>query len=302
MFQQSYHLCHSVIDSACVYVRACASVCVLMRVCVCVRRPIISGSAPLLDPLVITTLSWMIYSSLWISCVSAEEHGRIIEPCILECPFICFRNLRLAWGWIHNLHWSPAIIFLYVILISFNSDSPVWTLHHYVATVGVGNTPGLTIARAFKLLFSGETASWLSSFISVLFHIWLEAFEAVICGGASRNVSRVEWMCKFLAAKAVADSDGDALLAYFPPPCITSLKCTLTPLITSSLHLFQKMMRAAFYLGNRERNCQTARCCPDRCTLCPYFISFSQELFLWIQSPCRFQQWRLWFRPNLLDF
>lgn len=181
------------------------------------------------------------------------------------------------------------------------TDSPVWTLHHYVAMVGVGNRPGLTIARAFKLLFSGETSSWLSSFISVLFHIWLEAFEAVICGGASRNVSRVEWMCKFLAVKAVADSDGDALLAYFPPPCITSPKCTLTPLITS-LHPFQKMIRAAFYLGNREGNCQTARCCPDWCTLCPYFISYFQELFLWIQSPCRFQQWRLWFRSNLLDF
>lgn len=79
-------------------------------------------------------------------------------------------------------------------------------------------------------------------------------------------------MCKFLAVKAVADSDGDALLAYFPPRCITSLKCTLTPLITLSLRPFQKMIRAAFYLGNREGNCQTARCCPDWCTLCPYFI------------------------------
>lgn len=61
-------------------------------------------------------------------------------------------------------------------------------------------------------------------------------------------------------------------VAYFPPLCVTSLKCTLTPLITLSLHPSQKMIRAAFYLGNREGSCQTAHCCPDCCTLCPYFI------------------------------
>lgn len=189
----------------------------------------------------------MIYSSLWISCVWfclsrgtwMYKYNRGVYSGVSF--HLGFRNLRLAWGWIHNLRWSPAIISFYVILKTFSfTDSPVSTLHHYVATVGVGNGPGLTIARAFKLLFSGETSSWLSSFISVLFHIWLEAFEAVICGAASRDVSRVEWMCKFLAVKAVADSDGDALLAYFPPPCITSLKCTLTPLITLSFHPFQK--------------------------------------------------------------
>lgn len=52
----------------------------------------------------------------------------------------------------------------------------------------------------------------------------------------------------------------------------------------------KKLIRAAFYLRNREGSCQTARCCPDCYTLCPYFVSFSREPFLSNQSPCSFQQ------------
>lgn len=139
MFQQSYHLCHSVIDSACECVCACACVRArgLLRVCVCVYRLNISGSVPLLDPLLITTLSWMIYSSLWISCVWfclsrgtwTYKYNRAVYTGVSF--HLCFRNLRLAWGWIHNLPWSPPIIFLYVlyvILISFNLQTPLFEL------------------------------------------------------------------------------------------------------------------------------------------------------------------------------
>lgn len=54
----------------------------------------ISASVPLLDPLLITTLSSMIYSPPGFSVsdsASAEEHGciNIIEPCLLDSPFIC---------------------------------------------------------------------------------------------------------------------------------------------------------------------------------------------------------------------
>lgn len=80
------------------------------------------------------------------------------------------------------------------------------------------------------------------------------------------------------------------LTSVSSPPLVTSMKCTLTLLIMLSLPSFQKIIRAAFYLRNREGNCQTARCCPYCCTLCPYFISFFWELFLSNQSPCRFQQ------------
>lgn len=74
------------------------------------------------------------------------------------------------------------------------------------------------------------------------------------------------------------------------PPCVTSLKCTLTPLIMLSLPLFQKNDQSRFLSQYREGRCQTARCCPDCCTLCPYLLSFSWEPLLSNQSACSFQQ------------
>lgn len=114
-----------------------------------------------------------------------------------------------------------------------------------------------------------------SPFISFLFHTWLDASDTIVSGGVSINIQRAEQLHKSIKGQFFID---DITSLYFLPT-VSSLKCTLTPLIMLSLPPFQKMIRAAFYLRNRERNCQTARCCPDCSPLCLYFVSFSWEPF-----------------------
>lgn len=99
-FQQSYHLSYFVLIQS----STCPCMCTRVLAVQAVTFNV-SGSVPLQDPLLITTLSWMIYSSLWISCVWfclsrgtwMYKYNRSVS--IGVSFHLCFRNLRLVWGW-----------------------------------------------------------------------------------------------------------------------------------------------------------------------------------------------------------
>lgn len=99
-------------------------------------------------------------------------------------------------------------------------------------------------------------------------------------GGVAINIWRAEQLCKkvkgqFFVMKTLSDSDGFTSLYFLPAVCNQPEMHSDTINYVVAPFVPKKMIRAPFYLRNREGSCQTAHCCLDFSTLCPYFVSFS---------------------------